>query len=158
MNSPRARVVPPAVFQSGAVLASLIAGCVEVNGGAVELAWTVRPADGREDVECARDTDIIEEVWLCARACTVIVDGQCTGETTCPVQSFPCEGFRGTTKFEITSGRKELWIEVKCAGGTPADVIVPEPILRDIADGEVTQLNAVLITVPVDRPACPASG
>jgi hypothetical protein len=86
----------------------------------------------------------------------VIANGQCVGDVVCPVHSWACTRFHGTTLFEITSGRKELWIEVRCANGGLADVVVPEPILRDIADGEVTQLNAVLISVPVDRPACPA--
>jgi hypothetical protein len=60
----------------------------------------------------------------------------------------------GATRFEIVAGRKELWIEVGCPDGTPANVVVPEPIVRDIADGEVTQLNALLITVPANGVAC----
>lgn len=123
----------------------------------MELSWTVRRADGTEAIACARGTDVITEVALCARACAVIGDGACIGEVTCPVRAWPCQRLRGSTLFEIVAGRKELWIEVRCASGERADVVVPEPIVRDVADGEVTQLNAVLITVPVDRPACPAS-
>jgi hypothetical protein len=62
---------------------------------------------------------------------------------------------RGTTGFEVVAGRKELWIDVTCPDGSPANVIVPEPIVRDIADGEVTQLNALLIVVPAAERACP---
>lgn len=150
MNSRLFLVVQAAMFAFGLPLA----GCIQVDGGAVELSWTVRRADRQEDVECARGTDIMKDVWLCARACTVIKDGACVGEETCPVRAFPCDRFHGSTKFEITAGRKELWIEVKCAGGATANVVVPEPILRDIADAEVTELNALLISVSGDR-ACP---
>jgi hypothetical protein len=96
----------------------------------------------------------VGEVSLCARACTVVVDGACVGDTTCPVRSWPCDRERGTTRFEIVAGRKELWIEVACPDGSPANVVVPEPIVRDVADGEVTQLNALLIVVPAGQRAC----
>jgi hypothetical protein len=99
--------------------------------------------------------DRIGEVSLCVRACAVVVDGACVGEAACPARSWPCEGLRGTTGFEVVAGRKELWIDVTCPDGSPANVIVPEPIVRDIADGEVTQLNALLIVVPAAERACP---
>jgi hypothetical protein len=136
-----------------------LAACVPVDGGAVELAWSVRDSSGRS-ASCARSstspafTDDLATVSLCARACTVIADGECVGEETCPIASWDCERGRGTTRFEVTAGRKELWIEVACADGTPADVLLPEPVVREIADGEVTQLNAILITVPASAAAC----
>jgi hypothetical protein len=138
---------------------SLASSCVPVDGGAVELAWEVR---SRGPYGCVREengsvVDRISDVSLCVRACAVVADGECVGDTECPVRSWPCEGLRGTTTFEIVAGRKELWIEVKCPDGSPANVIVPEPIVRDIADGEVTQLNALLIVVPDGQRACPGS-
>ena len=122
----------------------------------MELSWTVRQIDGKKDVDCARGTDVIQDVQICTRACTVVVEGACVGEVVCPVHAWRCDRFHGSTRFEITSGRKELWIQVTCANGAVPNVVVPESILRDIADGEVTQLNAVLISVPVDGPACPS--
>lgn len=134
-----------------------LAACVPVDGGAVELAWSVRDSSGRS-ASCTRTTtsfsDALGSVALCARACTVIADGNCVGEVTCPVQTWSCERGRGTTRFEVTAGRKELWIEVTCRDGTPANVVLPEPVVREIADGEVTQLNAILITVPASAAAC----
>jgi hypothetical protein len=134
-----------------------LAGCVPVDGGAVELSWTVRSLG--DPYGCVREVagrvvDRIGDISLCARACTVIVDGQCVGDAVCPVRSWPCERLMGATRFEIVAGRKELWIEVGCPDGTPANVVVPEPVVRDIADGEVTQLNALLITVPANGVAC----
>ena len=160
MNSLAARAVESLVFMSFGVA---LAGCVPVDGGAVELSWTVRTSNGepiRASSGCTRTLgedgvdDVLGEISLCARACTVILDGQCVGDVTCPVRSWPCERLKGATRFEITAGRKELWIEVSCPDGSPANAVVPEPIVRDIADGEVTQLNAVLITVPADGAAC----
>jgi hypothetical protein len=64
---------------AGSTLA-LTAGCVNVDGGAVELSWRVRPIDGMEDIndwgDCARGSDTLETVSLCARACTVVSDGR----------------------------------------------------------------------------------
>ena len=154
MNRQAVRAVAmPVLFGFGVGLA----GCVPVDGGAVELSWTVRSLGdpyGCVREEGGRVVDRIGDISLCARACTVIVDGQCVGDVTCPVRSWPCERLMGATRFEIVAGRKELWIEVGCPDGTPANVVVPEPIVRDIADGEVTQLNALLITVPADGVAC----
>jgi hypothetical protein len=130
-----------------------------VDGGAVELAWSVRDSSGRS-ASCSRTStsfqDALGRVGLCARACTVLVDGECVGEETCPIETWDCDRGRGTTRFEVTAGRKRLWIAVTCPDGTPADVLLPEPIVRDIADGEVTQLNAILITVPAGAAACPS--
>ena len=127
----------------------------------MELSWTVRSADGKA-ADCKRElagggTDSIGDVWLCARSCTVILNGNCVGDEICPVHAWPCDRLHGSTSFEIVAGRKELWIQVMCPGGSVANVTVPEPIIRDIADGEVTQLNAVLITVPAQGAACSTS-
>lgn len=136
-----------------------LAACVPVDGGAVELAWSVRDSSGRS-AACERTStapafnDALGEVSLCARACTVMVDGACVGDETCPIETWDCDRGRGTTRFEVTAGRKELWIRVTCRDGSAANVVLPEAIVRDIADGEVTQLNAILITVPATTAAC----
>ncbi len=132
----------------------------------MELSWTVRTSKG-QPARCDRSdeglNEVLGDVALCVRPCTVIVDGQCIGDVPptqdcggrgVRVRSWPCDRLRGATRFEITAGRKELWIEVTCASGMPANVVVPESVVRDIADGEVTQLNAVLITVPAGVLAC----
>lgn len=139
------------------VIGVSLAACVPVDGGAVELSWSVRDSSGRS-ASCSRTSqafsDALGSVGLCARACTVVREGECVGEVSCPIASWDCERGRGTTRFEVTAGRKELWIEVTCRDGTPANVLLPESIVRNIADGEVTQLNAVLITVPASAAAC----
>lgn len=156
MNSRAAQAVSALVLMLSGVP---LAACVPVDGGAVELSWSVRSSLGTS-AACVRTGTVIDTIGtvsLCARSCTVILDGACVGDVTCPIDTWPCERGKGTTRFEVTAGRKELWIQVGCLDGQAADVLVPEPIVRDIADGEVTQLNAVLITVPADKGACPAN-
>jgi hypothetical protein len=120
--------------------------CVDVQGGAVELSWTLTKSNG-DGTTCGPSG--IDEVRLCMRWCD---DGtiDCTSgaHVGCP-SSWPCERSHGTTLFDIPAGRKALWIEVSCGGdaGTGSHVQVPEPIVRDIVEGEVTQLNALLIVV-----------
>lgn len=163
MNSRTAGAV---VFLVSSYFGVALAGCVPVDGGAVELSWTVRTSKGQPARCDRRDegfNEVLGDVGLCVRPCTVIRDGQCIGDVPpspdcggrgVKVRSWPCDRLRGVTRFEITAGRKELWIEVTCPDGTPASVAVPESVVRDVADGEVTQLNAVLITVPADGLAC----
>jgi hypothetical protein len=127
------------------------AACVAIDGGAVELAWTVRTEDARR-TDCA--TQGIATVNLCLRGCDVVVNGACTGTTQCPLLSFPCDRSHGATDFSISPGRKELWITASCASGQTADVQVPESIIRDVSKGEVTQLNALLISVPSTGTRC----
>jgi hypothetical protein len=126
---------------------------VAVNGGAVELAWTVRTEDGRPVVNPA--TQGIASVRLCLQDCAVMDGSLCTGETLCPFQTFPFDRFRGATDFAIAPGRKKLWITLGCTDSqVTAVVTVPEPLLREVTKGDVTELNALLISVPSEGPAC----
>lgn len=134
---------------------ALGSGCVAVNGGAIELAWTVRTADA-DATDCG--TQNITTVALYVAACD---DGGlegCAGPdaspSASPVQTFTCDRLRGSTDFSIAPGRKKIWIAAFCANGDAAQATVPEPILRDVAKGEVTELNALLISVPSTTLAC----
>jgi len=70
------------------------------------------------------------------------------------VETWECDRLRGATHFDIAPGRTELTIQADCAGG-PANVVLPPPLVRDIVTGDVTQLNALLITVPSSGAVCP---
>ena len=139
-----------AVMCAGAAFGS---GCVAVNGGAIELAWTVRTT-AADTADC--DTQKIATVGLYVAPCD---DGGlegCAGPDApaSPFQAFSCGRGRGSTDFSIAPGRKKIWIAAFCADGSAASVTVPEPILRDVAKGEVTELNALLISVPSVGQAC----
>src|SRR5262245_57261353 len=91
-------------------------GCIEVNGGAVELAWSIRTLDGMTS-DGAADQANISAVALCVRDCESQSAGVCQGATVCPAYSFQCDRFHGATRFDITPGKKELWIVPQCPGG-----------------------------------------
>jgi hypothetical protein len=141
-----------------------VGGCVAVNGGAVELSWIIRESDGSQ-ADCSDDTVNVATVALCVRSCDAIgPGGECTSssgtdDVVCPTAAFECQDHRGNTPFEIPPGRKELWIRVSCAGtgGATPNVTLPGSLIRDVVEGEVTELDALLITVPSGgAKACPA--
>ncbi|HKA88720.1 MAG TPA: hypothetical protein VKE22_13720 [Haliangiales bacterium] len=143
LNRAAATAVQRAVVYAFAGLCA----CVDVNGGAVELSWSLRTDTG---IERTCPQTAIVQVALCMRDC----DTQpCAGALACP-NTFPCERQRGTTQFDIPPGRKEITIRPDCASG-PALVVVPPPLVRDIVKGDVTELNALLITVPSAGAICP---
>jgi hypothetical protein len=147
MNRARGTLVEPMICHRFArlslVLGCLAAGCVDINGGAVEVRWEIRQADG-DQTSCG-DTKVAEVV-LCARP----VEG---GPATC--RYWPCTEYQGTTAFSIEPGRYALSIAPRCATGIP-NANVPAPILRDITNGNVTELNTLLIEAYPDQPIiCP---
>jgi hypothetical protein len=148
------------------LLGGALAACVPVNGGAVELSWTVLDAQGgcgpagSGSVSFCCSQQGISTVELCVQDCDTqdASTGSCTGKPTCPSFTFSCDRTRGATDFAISPGRKKLWITVTCTNGaTPSGISVPEPLLRDVTSGDVTELNALLISVPSDRAACSAA-
>jgi hypothetical protein len=134
---------------------------VDVNGGAVELSWSIHKTDGTQS-SCAEAN--LAQVALCLRSCDAFAAGLCrrqlpdgtlVDDMQCPFVTFSCDRLHGSTAFEIPPGRKELWIRPLCANATVlATAQVPESLLRDVTEGEVTELNALLITVPSQGPAC----
>jgi hypothetical protein len=146
-----------------ALLTCALGACVDVNGGAVELSWSIRTVEGTQS-DCGSDNANIGSVSLCVRSCDVQVAGICmhmtdTGpvdDTVCPESTWSCSRLHGDTHFDIAPGPKELWITAGCDDGSAARVTVPESIVRDVVEGEVTELNALLITwEPSAGKACP---
>ena len=132
------------------VLAAVVVGmalsaCVAVDGGAVELEWTVRTEDA---LPTSCQTEAIATVSLCVQDCDQVTGGACTGAEICPYASFSCDRLHGATGFTIPPGRKALRITATCADGRAAQARVPEPVVRDVSEGNVTELNALLIAVP----------
>jgi hypothetical protein len=140
-------------------MALLLCGCVAVDGGAVELSWDIRDADGQPlDSPCTAAR--IAQVGLCARRCDLDASfaGNCQGELVCPKAQWSCEKLTGSTRFDLPEGPTELFIEAYCEDGSKArGVQVPSPIVRSISAGQVAQLNALLITLPPSEAgaACP---
>ena len=123
----------------------VLCACVAIDGGAVELEWTVRTEDA---LPTSCQMEDIGTVALCVQDCDQIVAGACSGAEICPYASFPCDRLHGATGFTIPAGRKALRITATCLDGRAVDARYPEPVVRDVSDGNVTELNALLIAVP----------
>lgn len=132
--------------------------CVEVDGGAVELSWTLRTFSGEPIDTCPAAR--IDEVRICWES---VADGGPGGARTCrrgDYRAFACDDSRGVTGFEIPAGRALVWIEPICADGNPPDpdtYEVPAPIARTVETGEVVTLGALLIVADDAGDPCPRS-
>src|SRR4029079_4701810 len=81
----------------------LAAGCVRVDGGAVEISWVVRSTDGRAITDCTCADPPIAYV----RLDLVGVGGDIQGLTPCADRTaceFPCQRQTGSTPFDIKPG------------------------------------------------------
>lgn len=117
-------------------------GCVPIDGGAVEVRWTIhkQEADPQQQIEegdrIGCDTADITTVSL-------LVD---PGSAEGPTFEFDCDDGRGSSEFDISPGRHLFDI---APGGPGADVAtVPGPISAVVREGEVTDLQVLLIRVP----------
>ncbi|WP_428264404.1 hypothetical protein [Haliangium sp.] len=147
---------------AAALVAALWVGCVEVDGGAVELSWTLRDFSGdpiREedcggDIRCVCEATRIGWIRLHWQ-----IEGEGTGERAADgFWDFVCEDNRGATNFSVPPGRQLLWIAPICSDGSLPDsgYEAPPPILRVVDLGAVATLDALLIAV--DECTCPGGG
>jgi hypothetical protein len=155
VETPRQAMLRVIAVAAGPVLM----GCVQIEGGAVELSWSIRTIDG-DSASCnlrsadgAVDFEDIETVRVCWES--TVDDMELTGVCTAAASTkFPCVEAHGVTGFGIEPGPTALWIEPVCAGsGVPPEpdrYEVPAPIVRDITEGGVVTLNALLIAVQPD--------
>jgi hypothetical protein len=118
-------------------------GCVVVEGGAVELSWIVRDSQGDTCSPCVEGG--IERVALIAASCEARnADGSCAGVPE-RVDHWPCDDLHGITGFVIQEGKWAFSIEAWDPQGESAQFQVPPPVIRDVVEGEPTQLDAWLI-------------
>lgn len=137
-----------------------ISACIEVDGGAAEVSWSLRSEDGDSVDSCG--TALIEKVRLCWEA---LDDGSVLGGggpcRSGHQRSFPCEESSGITAFNLPPGQTAFWIEPVCDDGEPADARtyqVPPPIVRNVEDGQIVSLNSLLLVVSPTNDVCPPTG
>jgi hypothetical protein len=143
-----------------AIAALALVGCVEVDGGAVELSWSLRAFSG-EPVECG-DADVggVRLCWREAPAERALAT-DCDGAEAI---EFDCDDQHGSSRFELASGRTGFLVEPTCRDGEPAAAgtyQVPAPIVRDVNEGEVVTLSSLAIIVSdnsANPPTCGPSG
>jgi hypothetical protein len=122
-------------------------GCVEIDGGAVELSWSLRTFEG-EPVDACGDARI-DEIRINWRPM------EQPSAAPMAFRDFPCEDSTGVTGFGIAPGQQLFWAEPICADGALADEGTfesPAPILRRVDAGAVVTLNSLLIVVDPTAP------
>jgi len=147
---------------------AVVCGCDEVEGGAVELSWKMRPASSDNPdkfVECVSQTNVdgmrvdleIEKIRL---DWTVQTDDNrfITGS-----DAWPCDDSHGVTGFDLPPGTALLSVKPIC-GQEPnefdaagASYIAPAAEQRRVNLGETVSLGAVELVVTTsdcDRQSC----
>lgn len=133
-------------------------GCVQIDGGAVELSWSIRNFDGESSSCDLRTTDgsndfaDIDQIRICWEP--VEPGGEIGVCDPMLSETFDCRVGHGVSGFEIAPGDTALWIEPVCEGTMVTPTVgkyeVPAPIVRDVTSGEVVTLNALLIVAAPD--------
>jgi hypothetical protein len=122
-------------------------GCENVQGGAVELSWKLRPASSSlEDkfVDCdsgREDTGPVTHIRLSWEV------GDQQG-----FAAWPCDENHGTTGFDLPQGDALLTVTPECSEGAAAradSYIAPAAEQRRVIVGDTISLGAVEIVVVV---------
>ncbi|MBK8481599.1 MAG: hypothetical protein IPL40_10535 [Proteobacteria bacterium] len=121
-------------------------GCVAINGGAIEARWTLRNAQG-ERLRCDDPAVTVDKVRLRLLP-------EPSGDDSCATADycrFDCSDEVGVTPFVIPAGTYATGIELLAADGRAlgpsAGVRTPALLLRQVAVGELTNLNVSLVLI-----------
>jgi hypothetical protein len=129
-------------------LVALISGCVEIEGGAVEVSWVVH-ANGRAITDCGCSAPVISKVRIRLEGRGGGIEGlkPCEGRPQC---EFSCQRQTGATPFDIPPTRADeaYAVSVVAVGQDGQElpaVMTPEPILRTVMKGQPTEVGAYLL-------------
>lgn len=124
------------------------ASCVEIHGGAIEVAWVIFAPGGRAIRDCACAEPPIAEVRL-ELASTSDGSNPCAGASSC---RFPCAQQTGSTPFNIPPG--DYSMRLTAMGGDGSDLGAAQgfrstpPTLWPVVRGQPTELDALTIEAP----------
>ncbi len=123
----------------------LVNACTTVDGGAVELSWKFRPANGSTNIFVDCDSQIVGTNPVTR----IRLDWQ-VGETT-GFASWQCTDYHGVTGFDLPVGTASLSVEPECATGAAATntYTAPAPEQRAVIVGNTISLGAVELIVQV---------
>jgi hypothetical protein len=136
------------------LLALAAAGCVSIDGGAIEASWDIHAMDGRGISDCSCTCPEITQVRFSVVPAAGGAD-LCLGKAVC---QFPCRAKHGATPFDIPPGAYAVSLVPlgadgqdltgAIAGDAGAECSVRSgvaPTLRTVGKGQLTQMNGVLI-------------
>ncbi len=109
------------------------------SGGSVELSWRLRDQTGTLLTKC-------NQANVAAIRLTWEVDGVTDSE------SWPCDDNHAVTRFVIPEGSAKLTISPDCADGpaAPGTYTAPAPLVRNVQQGRVVELGAVVLLLQID--------
>jgi hypothetical protein len=123
--------------------------CVPIDGGAVEISWVVRSADGRAITDCGCSDPAIASVRIELLGRGGAIDGTrpCDGRSQC---EFSCQRQTGSTPFDIkeTQPGETYDVSVVAVGSDGQDlpgVMTPAPISETVTRGQPTEVEAFLL-------------
>ena len=139
---------------------SPLCGCVEIDGGAVEVPWAIFSPDGRaiSDCSCAvtaatatpADTSIafvqLDLDWDSpdGSPCTdPAACAPCADRSAC---RFACGRKIGATPFMIPAGQYLMSLTPLDAAGDVLAIQSTAPVLRQVRRGQPTELDAFVLT------------
>lgn len=140
----------------GAIATALclaVHGCAEVDGGAVELSWKLRPAssslaDKFVDCDLAGD-DGVRPPGITGSVTRIRLDWQ-VGERD-GFASWPCDDNHGVTGFDLPEGDALLSVTPECGDvpASPDTYTAPAPVQRRVNLGDTVSLGAVELVLQV---------
>jgi hypothetical protein len=125
----------------------LSGGCTQVDGGAVELSWKLRPASSSlpdKFVDCDSGQDGTNPVTR------IRLDWEVVGRGS-GFASWRCGDNHGVTGFDLPEGDALLLVTPECAEGAadPATYTAPAPERRNVILGDTVSLGAVELVLKV---------
>jgi hypothetical protein len=150
-------VVATVTVLTAVVLPCGVAGCVRIDGGAVELSWVLRTPDGRAISDCGcsaeRSAVAMPPSVAAVRLKLEGVGGDIQGATPCAGRAqcqFSCARQTGATPFDIPETKSnEMYlisvIALDDQGTELRKVGTPAPVLRSVVRGQPTDMGALLL-------------
>lgn len=150
VNRLKSRVLAVA---SAVAVALLAAGCVRIDGGAVEVSWVVRSTTGSQITSCSCADPPIDKVRLKLKLVggpSIQDNNPCDGPAHC---DFPCQRQTGSTAFVVkpTQAGESYEISIVAVGVDGSElpgVMSPAPILRSVVEGQPTEVEAFQLVAP----------
>src|SRR5690606_29778507 len=94
---------------AAAIAAVGSSACIEIEGGAVELSWSLRSFAGESVGSC--EDAFLEEVRVCWQGLGDAGGAQATTCASARSQAFSCSDETGVSGFEIEPGPTAFWVE-----------------------------------------------
>lgn len=132
----------------------LPAGCVDIEGGSVEVPWALFAPDGRaiNDCDCTQPQ---------VRTIRLVLESLETGAHPCdgrPDCEFACARKIGATPFVIPPGNYLMSVVPLDASGSALPFATPSPLTRTVRVGQPTELEAMGIEAPCAGARPPEQG